>query len=676
MKILLVEDDLNSADLLTATFSAYRHTVDTATDGQTGLQLALEWDYDVILLDVMMPKMDGISLCRELRSQRCQTPILMLTAKGAAEDIISGLDAGADDYVTKPYDLDQLLARVRALTRRANKTPDVALRWGKLSLDPALIRVTYDQREVSLTPKEYSLLELLLRHPQRIFTRSAVIDHLWAVGEAPSQGTVTNLIKDLRQRLKSAGIVEEVIQTIYGVGYRLSTEPATEDWQLQDTEAQLLNDAKDQEFTCKKVDTEGRIHERSDKYIRGHIDIYNYSNIREHSHSREHMDLTLVAQVTQQFQSSISERIRELELAVLALQSSCPQPDQQYQIQLEAHRLAGNLGCFGYTRGSDVARSIEHLLMDAPIMNPPITQLKGLVQELKQCLQSPPVLEVSPASSNRLLLIIGRETSFTQLLKQKAEQWGMDIEVVGDRPTMLHRIATVAPSAILVNLNGDPQSQPLALLQELKTEFPGVSVFGLTDAAVASSLMFLTELGIYQCFSSTTPPQQVLQAIASSISAAQVHHPTVLMLDDDPLILQKMSSLLLSQRIQVMCLMQPQQFWNMFNAVSPDVLLLDLEMPLCHGLDICKTLRLKPKFRNLPIIVVTAHTDAISVKAAFDAGATDVIGKPLVPDVLVAGVRTQIARFRQPALIDNQPNICAAVNSSWPPSNTGMRSPR
>jgi DNA-binding response OmpR family regulator len=322
-----------------------------------------------------------------------------------------------------------------------------------------------------------------------------------------------------------------------------------------------------------------------------------------------------------------------------------------------------------------VARSIEHLLIDAPIENPPIGQLKELLKELKQCLQSPVALEVLPATPSRLLLVIGCETSFTQLLKQEAEQWGMEIEVVGDRPTMLHRIASTAPSAVLVNLSNGIQSNQLALLKTLKTEFPMVPLFGLTDAAVARSLMTLAKLGIYQCFSSTTPPKQVLQAIARSISAAQVHHPTVLMLDDDPLILQKMSNLLLPQGIQVMCLMQPQQFWNMFNAVSPDVLLLDLEMPLCHGLDICKTLRQNPKLRDLPIIVVTAHTDEMSVKAAFDVGATDVVGKPLVPEVLIAGVKSQIARSRQPALTANQPNTCAAVNSSFTPSNTGMRSP-
>lgn len=629
MKILLVEDDLNSVDLLTATFSAYRHTVDTATDGQMGLQLALEWDYDVILLDVMMPKMDGITLCRELRSQRCQTPILMLTAKGAAEDIISGLDAGADDYVTKPYDLDQLLARVRALIRRGTKTSDVALRWGKLSLDPTLIRVTYDQREVNLTPKEYSLLELLLRHPQRIFTRSAVIDHLWAIGEAPSQGTVTNLIKDLRQRLKSAGIVEEVIQTIYGVGYRLSTEPTTEDWQIQDAESQISEEIKEGETVHVKV--------KIDKYIPIHTDTY----------SREHTELTLVEQVTQQFRASIAERIQKLESAVLALQPNASQVEQQRQIQLEAHRLSGSLGSFGYNRGSDVARSIEHLLINTSVAAPPIVQLQELLQELKQSLQSPAAPKVPPASPNGLLLVIGRETPFTHLLQQEAEPWGMNIEVVGDRPTLLHRVAIAAPSAVLVSLSSEMQSEQIALVQELRADFPLVPVFGLTDAAVVRPFIALAELGIQQCFPATTPPDHLLRAIAKSISAAQTHHPTVLMLDDDPLILQKMSSLLLPWGIQVMCLMHPQQFWDMFNAVSPDVLLLDLEMPQCNGLDICKTLRQNPQLSHLPIIVVTAHTDADSVKAAYAAGANDVVGKPLVPSVLVTRVSSQIARFRQ-----------------------------
>jgi len=204
-----------------------RYTVEQAADGVIARELAAMWNYDLIMLDINIPRLDGISLCRQLREQGASTPILMLTAQAGDEDVITGLDAGADDYVTKPFEVSQVLARVRALLRRGARASTIpSLVWGQLCLDPTLAQVTYDGQVVPLTPKEYSLIELFLRHPQRVFSRSTILDHLWTIDDSPTEGAVTNLVKDLRNRLKRSGVVEHVIQTVYGLGYRLRDMPS------------------------------------------------------------------------------------------------------------------------------------------------------------------------------------------------------------------------------------------------------------------------------------------------------------------------------------------------------------------------------------------------------------------------------------------------------------------
>jgi DNA-binding response OmpR family regulator len=178
MKILLVEDDELSAIALSEALTSHHHTIDLATDGETGLDLATSFDYDLVLLDVVIPKLDGISLCRRLRQQKDRTPILLLTSKDSQADIVAGLDAGADDYVIKPSNLTELNARIRALIRRGDSPVTSVLTWGDLCLNPVSGEVTYQEQKISLTPKEYGLLELLLRNPQRLFSRNEILDRL------------------------------------------------------------------------------------------------------------------------------------------------------------------------------------------------------------------------------------------------------------------------------------------------------------------------------------------------------------------------------------------------------------------------------------------------------------------------------------------------------------------
>jgi DNA-binding response OmpR family regulator len=222
VKILLVEDDLRLAETLAEALTDQRYVVDIVTDGEAGWRQASTLSYDLLMLDVMLPELDGIALCQRLRSHGYKMPILMITACDTLTDEVNGLDAGADDYVVKPVDLQKLLARIRALLRRGSTTVSPILEWAEIRLNPSTYEVTYQEQPLHLTPKEYGLLELLLRNGRRVLSRSVMIDRVWSVESPPEEPTVKVHIRSLRQKLKAAGAKEELIETVHSMGYRLN----------------------------------------------------------------------------------------------------------------------------------------------------------------------------------------------------------------------------------------------------------------------------------------------------------------------------------------------------------------------------------------------------------------------------------------------------------------------
>ena len=222
MKILIVEDDDRIALPLARDLRHQLHGVDIAQDGIEGWDYTQAAKYDLILLDLMLPRLDGISLCKKLRSAQCQSLILMLTARDTTNDKIVGLDAGADDYLVKPFNLEELSARIRALQRRSRELTPPTLQHGDLRLDPTSQVVTYREKLLTLTPKEYLLLEYFIRHPGHVLSRSALLDKLWEFDKESGEGTVRSHITNLRSKLKAVGSSKHVIETVYGMGYRLS----------------------------------------------------------------------------------------------------------------------------------------------------------------------------------------------------------------------------------------------------------------------------------------------------------------------------------------------------------------------------------------------------------------------------------------------------------------------
>jgi two-component system OmpR family response regulator len=220
MRVLVAEDQAKMASLLKRGLEADGYAVDVAADGEDALWYGTEWEYDAIILDIGLPYRDGIEVCRVLRDRGRWAPVLMLTVRDTVEDRVAGLDCGADDYLTKPFDFEELLARLRALTRRTPTPRPAVLEWGDLRLDPATKTLTRDGTPIDLSPKEFALLHLLMTRGEMVTSRTEILDHVWDFAYDGTSNVVDVYIRYLRNKIDRPFSCD-TIETIRGEGYRL-----------------------------------------------------------------------------------------------------------------------------------------------------------------------------------------------------------------------------------------------------------------------------------------------------------------------------------------------------------------------------------------------------------------------------------------------------------------------
>lgn len=220
MRILIVEDEHRLSNVIKKGFVEDGFAVDQAFDGEEGQYLAEGEQYDLIVLDIMLPKIDGLQLCKELRKKNIKIPILMLTAKSTTEDKVAGLDSGADDYITKPFSFVEFRSRVHALIRRSHQETSPTLRIEDLEVDPLKHIVKRGEKTINLTPKEFAVLELLLRHKSEVVSRTMIIEHVWDYNFDGMSNVVDVFVVALRKKIDSAS-KKKLIQTIHGVGYKI-----------------------------------------------------------------------------------------------------------------------------------------------------------------------------------------------------------------------------------------------------------------------------------------------------------------------------------------------------------------------------------------------------------------------------------------------------------------------
>ena len=221
MRILIVEDEAGVAGFVEQGLTEAGYAVDVARDGVDGLEYALAFEYDIVVLDIMLPKMNGLDVLREMRDRRVKTPVLLLTARAEVDDRVKGLNLGADDYLVKPFAFPELLARIRALLRRPPLQLGNLLGMNDLEMDVTRREVRRAGRSIELSPREFSLLELLLRHPNQVLTRTQIVEHVWNFDFYSETNVVDVYIGYLRRKI-DLGFAFPLIQTVRGVGYRIS----------------------------------------------------------------------------------------------------------------------------------------------------------------------------------------------------------------------------------------------------------------------------------------------------------------------------------------------------------------------------------------------------------------------------------------------------------------------
>lgn len=606
MRILLVEDDESMVQVLTAILAEQNYVVDVAADGEAGWQLVEAIAYDLVLLDVMLPKIDGISFCRKLRQRKSQVPVLLLTARDTTTDKLLGLDSGADDYVVKPFNIQELIARIRALLRRGNVAAAPILSYGNLRLDTSAREVTYLDRSIQFSRKEYLLLELLLRNQHRVFSRRDIVDQLWSVGEdPPDEDTVKSHVKNIRRELKAVG-AGDLIETIYGQGYRLN--PA------------YLAEASRPEAA---PDPPQRM-------------------------------AAAVAEIWQRTKSVSLERVTFLEQTVAALKAGTLSEDLRQKAVQNAHKLVGSLGTFGFDEGSRLAQQLEVLFgSEQPFQNPSslicTQQAEQLVAALHRELTGQQSLlgavEPLPGLDHPLLLIIDSDRELAQSIIVEAVVWKLRAAVAPDLETARASIAQERPAAVLTDpavtfaLQGGQ-----ALLDELTRSEPPIPILVFSARDRSIDRVAAVKAGGQLFLQKPTTASQVLQAVSEVLQQSRHLDVKVLAVDDDPQILSALKNLLEPQGIHLTGLSDSSEFWQTLKSIQPDLLILDLMMPDVSGVELCQSVRQDFEWNWLPIVFLTARTDPNALQQIFTAGADDYVSKPIAPKELSVRVLNRLKR--------------------------------
>ena len=595
MRILLVDDDEALMDTLANHLIHQRYAVDVTTDGQSAQGYLDMFSYDLVVLDLNLPDGSGIKFCQMFRETGYEQPILMLSATNTPAEKVKALDAGADDYVVKPFNLDELNARIRALLRREQVGLPTVLQLGGINLDPSTCETTYQGTPVHLTPKEFALLELFLRRPNQVYSLDAIIDHLWAFENPPGEDAVRTHIKGLRQKLGATGAPKNLIKTVYGLGYRFNVSESTE------------------------------------------------------SAISKSQTTVAVEKAWQKYQGVMQERVAVLERAAIALEQGQLDSDLHQTSQMTAHKLVGALGSFGFPTGSTLAQQLATLLQITPSTNIPVAQFNQLVQRLQHELTQTSVEATTETvtAGAPLLLLIGSDKTLIEQLSLQATQQSLQVRQAN---TLLHAqrlLRQFKPQLVIFDLAAALQDTelPPSLLDELSTftqKFTGPCLL-LVPALSVQHRLQLVQKGAHQLLKRSNPPQQLIAAAIENMRAKTT--PTkIIIVDDDPQILKLLQVSLTPWNFDVTTLTSSEHLWKALEQIKPDALVLDVTLPKMSGFEICQLLRADPRWRTLPIVFLTVHEAETTRSRAFRFGGDDFINKSVATSELAVRILNQINR--------------------------------
>lgn len=599
------------------------YQVDLAIDGLIGWELAETEPYDLILLDWILPELTGIQFCQRLRTDEQaipnpnrNTPILLMTALDTVTNKVMGLNAGADDYVVKPFDLDELLARIRALLRRNQAVRTPLLQWGEVHLNPNSCEVSFQAHPIALAPKEYELLELFLRNPEQIFNLNRLLTALWNVEDMPTEGAVRAHIKGLRQKLKQAG-ADDPLETVYKLGYRLRPQVTIEPAIPPTTETHSSISPAVSPPTGLSIPSE-------------------------------------LWETWQQVQPSYRDRLAIIQKAVAALQNQTLTLEQQQIAEREAHTLVGSLGSFGLEKASHIARQIQQIFKQPePLASKEIVKLLPLVATLKQQLED--------TADERPQLLIVDALDEAQVLAQEAIAWGWQPQTVRLFEDAQRYLQTGAVQAMLLSLDGaTAHKYELQFLTEVRAQYPTLAIATLTAEANLDLRIAAARLGVQWFLKKPIDPTRVFHAIATLLPLSSFPD-RILVVGQEPASLQLLYDLMASEGYQVITLTELERFWPTLEDTTPDFLILDLEPdcscvqaslnavspPIVDSADLCRAVRSDPDWHNLPVVVLSQQRDHQTIQRCFTSGADDFLSKPVFPQDLLNRVHSRLEQRKR-----------------------------
>jgi len=614
MRILLIEADQELSVTLADALAQQNYTIDLAKDSQEASYFLGTFPYDLLLLDIALPGVDGITFCQQLRSRGSNILILLLTEKDAITAQAKGRDAGADEYLIKPFDLQELLARIRVLLRGVNAPPFSTLEWGELSLVSSNNKVTYRGHSIDFTPTEYQLLELFLRNPHRVFSYNDIIQNLWFSATPPSESTIRSHIRGLRNKLRAAGVEADLIETVYGSGYRLKSR--------EDRETNTQEAAPSSQFLP----------------------------------DREQQTLAALRRSWENFKDSIFADIAFLEDIATNVEQ-LPTAFPHSQAISKAHKLAGLLGSLRLAEASKICSEIENLLPPQETLNPQqLLRFKELLSRLYQVLdpQYSPILTPGDPSATVLLeqrplvLIIDDDTELTQELHQLGNDRGIQIEQASSLSFGREEIERIHPDLIILDLTFPNEIEDgLTLLVELSNSNPSIPVLVLTVRGELSDRLQASRAEATAFLHKPFSLEQILEIVHQTLQQPDSMSGKILVVDDDPAFLSLLKRRLKSEELEITTLSHPQDFWKTLETVSPDLLILDLIMPDPDGIELCRVVRNDPQWYELPIVFLTGDSNKTNMERLFAAGADDLINKSVLDLELQTRIFGHLQRVRR-----------------------------
>ena len=627
MRILVVDDDETLVDILKKSLTEQNYAIDAVTDGEQGWIYGSTYTYDLIILDWSLPKLDGISLCQRFRQNGYHMPILLLTSRNGSQAKIKGLDAGADDYLAKPFDIDELAARIRALLRRVNSNSRPVLSWGNLQLDPCSGEVTYQGQLLLLTGKEYGLLELFLRHSGHVFSIEEIIQSLWSSVEYPAHATVRSHLRRLRNQLKLAGLSQDPIETVRGRGYCLKAR-------LQDCNPQTQTNQK-----------------------------FQPGNKDESQNNKRSQHLASLTAVWERYRQRSKQQLTTLESAVKALKKGSLSQSDREKARLIAHNLVGNLGIFGFDTASQLAKELEELLeTDISQETEKLLHFEGIFNALCQDLLkeddsednlsnriSSKFIEHSP-----LLLIIDNDKKFTQELTEQATVQGIRTAIAPNPEVARNWLDPEQnrdfPNVVIIKLSFvNPVFNPtlkleyLSLIAEFSLLTPSIPVLVIADSDRVEDRLHVARHGGSFYLKEPITPIQVITFCQQVIEHSS-QGKKIMIVDDDVDLLRVLPSLLKPWKFQLTTLDDPRQFWEVLQVIDPHLLMLDIDMPHISGIELCQVLRNHSYWRKLPVLFLSVHRDMELREQALTSGADDFINKPVVAKQLAVRILNCLQR--------------------------------